>query len=363
MTTVLKELSKKDYEFFLSASTTKNYMQSIEMYDRYKKNGREAYLLGLCEGEKIIIAGLVSVYYQRLGKKIFTMSRGPIFEPNQNLKKIFKFINEAKSFIKSKGGICLQISPYVLASELPKNFKSEAKKNDLKYLGEYEQVKWIYTINFSDIDKLPQKKVPENKRNYDLSKINLDEKSEDVLFKQLHNNHRRAIKSAIKKYNLSLRELKIDEYGKLYEIIKESGDTQGFTPRQTSFYKEMKENFKEKVMAVVAELPDKTPIAVGFFISYGSDLIYLSGGMKRDYKKYGAPHLIQWTMIKYAYANGFKKYNFWGTNPDPKNGVFRFKQGFSGKTEEFIGTFITPITFLGKIYIKKIKTAEHRNLQ
>ena len=67
-------------------------------------------------------------------------------------------------------------------------------------------------------------------------------------------------------------------------------------------------------------------------------------------------------MIKYAYANGYNKYNFWGTNPDPENGVFKFKQGFHGEVEEFVGTFASSLSPLGAVYLKKLHKAEHRDL-
>ena len=67
-------------------------------------------------------------------------------------------------------------------------------------------------------------------------------------------------------------------------------------------------------------------------------------------------------MIRYAYANGYKKYNFWGTNPDPNNGVFKFKQGFHGEVEDFVGTFAAPLNLIGKLYLKKLHKKEHRNL-
>ena len=76
----------------------------------------------------------------------------------------------------------------------------------------------------------------------------------------------------------------------------------------------------------------------------------------------GAPHLVQWTMIKYAYANGYKQYNFWGTNPDPEDGVFQFKEGFHGEVREFTDAFIAGLSPIGTIYTKKLRYAKHRSL-
>ena len=144
--------------------------------------------------------------------------------------------------------------------------------------------------------------------------------------------------------------------------MQESGKVHGFVPREQKFFEQLKKHFGPDVTAVVAELPDGTPIAAAFFILYGNEVIYLSSGFRRAHKKLGGPHLIQWAMIKYAYANGFKKYNFWGTNPDPENGVFKFKQGFHGAVEEFVGTFAAPLSALGKVYLNKLHYAKQRDL-
>ncbi len=363
MNRIFREISEDEFTKFTLSSPTKNYMQSLEMFRRYKKTGREAYLLGLVENKKILVAGLTSVIYKKYGKKFFTMSRGPVMDFKLGTDVLTEFLNETKKFLKEKNGIILQISPSLLVPDAPKDFKEKLEKAKFKYLGEYEQVKWIYTINFSEIENLPKVSLAESERSYNVLDNTLDAEAEKILFRTLHKNHRYTVKYATERFDLRLRELDVDEYNMLYDLVKEAGTVHGFVPRDVNFYKELKENFKEKATAVIAELPDGTPIATGFFLLYGDEVIYLSSGMKREYKKLGGPHLIQWAMIKYTYKNGFLKYNFWGTHPDPENGVFKFKQGFNGKVEEFIGTFIAPLDTLGKIYIKKLKPAEQRDLQ
>ncbi len=363
MSKIFREIKEEEFASFLKTLPAKNYMQSLEMFRRYRKTGREAYLLGLIEDKKILVAGLVSVIYKKYGKKIFTMSRGPVMDFKLETEVLVEFLDETKKFLKKKNGISLQISPNLLVSDAPKDFKEKLEKAKFKYLGEYEQVKWIYTINFSEIENLPKISLAEDERDYDVLNNTLDAEAEKILFRTLHKNHRYTVKYATERFDLKLRELKVDEYNILYDLVKEAGAVHGFVPRDVNFYKELKENFGEKATAVVAELPDGAPIATGFFLLYGSEVIYLSSGMRREYKKLGGPHLIQWAMIKYTYKNGFLKYNFWGTHPDPENGVFKFKQGFNGKVEEFVGTFVAPLDTLGKIYIKKLKPAEQRDLQ
>ena len=72
---------------------------------------------------------------------------------------------------------------------------------------------------------------------------------------------------------------------------------------------------------------------------------------------FNAQYLIQYEMLKFAKENNYKKYNFLGIkgNFDPKDedyGVYKFKKGFGGHVEEYIGDFDLPINVF--YYINKI---------
>ncbi|MBR2658650.1 peptidoglycan bridge formation glycyltransferase FemA/FemB family protein [Candidatus Saccharibacteria bacterium] len=351
MKNTFRELTLEEFETFADECPSKNYMQSPAMYNRYQKIGRECYLLGLLNGDKVVVAGIASVIYERFGQKIFTFSRGPLTMDAKNTKPFTDFLDNCKTFLKSKHGMVLQISPNILVDEAPKDFTSALKQHHFKDLGEYEQVKWTYALPFDKIENLP-KAVPGEP----------DEAAEQILLRSFRKDHRYTIRYATERYNINVRKLDVSEYNILLKMIEESGKVHGFVPRDLKFFEQLADAFQDDVVAMVAELPDGTPIAAAFFILYGDEIIYLSSGLSREHKKLGGPHLIQWTMIKYAYEHGYKKYNFWGTNPDPENGVFKFKQGFHGEIEEFVGTFAAGLSPLGKIYLNKLHYAKQRDL-
>jgi lipid II:glycine glycyltransferase (peptidoglycan interpeptide bridge formation enzyme) len=355
-----REISFDEFKEFAEACPTKSYMQSPQMFERYQKTGRECYLLGAFLDEELVVAGIASNIYERYGHKIFTFSRGPLADFSKHEKELYYFLDETKKNLKPKHGIVLQISPSLLAPNAPKDFATKLKSHGFKYLGEYEQVKWTYAIDFSKIENLPPVEPPKQKSPTLSPEISPE--SEQILTRSFRRDHRYTIKYATERYGIKLRELQPSEYNILLKLLEESGRQHGFIPRDQKFFEQMADAFGSEVSAVVAELPDGTPIAAAFFILYGDEVIYLSSGLSREHKKLGGPHLIQSAMIKYAYANGFKKYNFWGTNPDPENGVYKFKQGFHGEVEEFVGTFAAPISPLGTIYLKKLRAAEHRDL-
>lgn len=334
-------------------------MQDSAMMRRYQKNGRESYLLGLFAGNTLVVAGIMSVIYERFGRKIFTFSRGPLFDPAHH-EDFYDFLMHCKTFAKSKSGSVLQISPSLLCPDAPQDFSKKLKSLGFKYLGEYEQVKWIYALDFSKIDDLPPRK-PTSKRTPVLEP-SLEPDLEQKLLRHFRRDHRYTIKYAAERYGLKLRELSPSEYQILLDQVAESGKVHGFVPRDLKFFEQMKDAFSDDVVAIAAEMPDGTPIAAAFFILTGDEVIYLSSGFSREFKKLGAPHLIQWAMIRFAYANGYRKYNFWGTNPDPENGVYKFKQGFHGELEEFVGTYAAGLDIFGKIYLLKLHAREQRDL-
>lgn len=353
-------ITESEFETFTKLCPCKNYMQSLDMYKRYQAIGRESYLVGLVKKNEVLVAGIASVIYERFGHKIFSFSRGPIAD-YAKVDNFTLFLDECKKFLKTKRGIALQISPNLLVPVAPKDFDIILKKHGFKSLGEYEQVKWTYALDFAKISNLPRVSAIEHRT--PVLEPSLPEESEHTLLRSFRRDHRYTIKYATERYNLKLRELDINEYPILLKLMAESGKVHGFVPRDQKFFEQLKQHFGSDVTAVVAELPDGTPIAAAFFILYGNEVIYLSSGFSREHKKLGGPHLIQWAMIKYAYANGYQKYNFWGTNPDPENGVFKFKQGFHGEIEEFVGTYIAPLSTIGKAYINKLHYAKQRDLQ
>lgn len=357
---VFREITPDEFEQFTAACPAKNYMQSRLMYDRYQAIGRESYLLGLCDGSTLVVAGLASKIYERLGRKVFAFSRGPLADYASHAEAFYAFLDEAKRFLKAKSGMVLQISPSLLTPNAPNDFNAQLKSRGFKPLGEYEQVKWTYAIDFQNHPTLPRKS-PLQPKSAPLDPP-LSSEETQALISSFRRDHRATIRHATKRYGLTLRELPVTEYQILLDLIRESGKVHGFVPRDLDFFRQIKEAFGDEATAIVAEDPDGRPIAAAFFLLYGDEVIYLSSGFSREHKKLGGPHLIQWAMIQFAYGNGYRQYNFWGTNPDPENGVHQFKQGFHGALQEFVGTYAAPLTPVGRAYVAKLKYQEQRDL-
>ena len=189
-----REINVDEFEKFAKNCETKSYMQSLPMFKRYQKNGRECYLLGAYNNGELTVAGLASNIYEHYGKKIFTFSRGPLTDYSKNVQDLYFFLDESKKFLKTKKGIVLQISPSLIASNTPKNFNIELKNHGFKYLGEYEQVKWTYVIDFGKNEKLPP--VAPQKEKSAVLKPELPPDTEQILLRSFRRDHRYTIKYA-----------------------------------------------------------------------------------------------------------------------------------------------------------------------
>ena len=334
----LIDLSCSDFEKFVSKQPCNNFLQSPEMASRYEKKHIEHYLLGLKFNNNIEVAALVRASTSRFGK-IFKISGGPILNYNsKNAQKLLEsFTALISDFLKEKGGIALQISPNISASSSIKSYFCSLK---YKYLGEYESAKWIYIIPTKDKDP-------------------------NVMFKDFRRNHQRLIRRA-EKSNLSIRELKPSELKILKSIAAAAGERHGFKDPDLSYYKEMKNAFKDKVSFKVCELTqdEKTiPIMAGMFIYYGDEIVCPYSGSLKEYQRYGGAHFMHWTIIQEAIKKNVSRYNLYGTHKNPENGVYQFKLGFNGQSEELLGTFLLPLTFSGKILSLTKTTKEEREVR
>ncbi|MBR5621433.1 peptidoglycan bridge formation glycyltransferase FemA/FemB family protein [Candidatus Saccharibacteria bacterium] len=375
------EISGEEYRDFVERQKMDNFLQSAEMFSRYQKIGKESYLLGGFEGDKLVVAGLAVKMREKLGKKIYNMPRGPIWDDTapESLEVLQSFLGGVERILKAKGGMVLQISPNVwrkrrTAAEDEKETKKgesedvEGGKNDssgekvenglvvedwpegeqirnslvkrgFKDLGEYEQVKWAYILELEG-------KTPE-----------------DILM-NFRYSHRRNVRLAAEKYGIKVRELNDDEIHVLKEITEQTGERRGFKDPEVKYYKDMKEAFGDKVKFMVAEYEGK-PVAAAMFMTYGGETIYLFSGSDRNYKKYAGPHLMQWEVIKKALEEGVSFYNFYGTHPvelPGEKGVYEFKRGFRGEFIEYVGTFAKPLDMAGKLYLSRMKYHEFGEL-
>ena len=373
----------------------RSFLQSDAMWRRYQGEGREAYLVGVREGRKVLGAGLVTARPWRLGRKIWRVAGGWLLDyDGERRQEILRALTEGvRKLAREKGAIAVMISPNVEAQPRDAECRVVAGKDHLavkgelerlgyKYLGEYEQAKWQYVLE-------------------------LKGQTAEGLFNEFRSGHRWQMRRA-EKDGVRVRELGEGELGILKAIAAEAGERHGFLDPELEYYRSMKEYFGEQVKFVVAEMPaaklraerekaegvegtgvsagarasartgaadevlkkgemvngeKMIPLAAAMFVNDGREMVYLYSGSARKYQKYGGAHLIQWEMIQEALAAGCERYNFYGVRPVAGDGVYKFKQGFRGHVEELLGTFALPVGALGKVYVGRIPEREMREVR
>ncbi|MEG0138893.1 MAG: peptidoglycan bridge formation glycyltransferase FemA/FemB family protein, partial [Bacilli bacterium] len=351
----------------------------------------------------IIGASMLLAKEKFMGKKEFYAPRGFLIDYNDQ-QLVNDFTNEIKSFVLNHNGFVLRIDPYLVYKQRNINgdiiagIDNTTVVNTLKKIGftkcsNDEQLKWLYVLE-------------------------LENKTEDDIFKEMCSNTRNIIRKTLKS-NIKLRYLKKDDLYLFEKITNETGSRRGFNSKNLDYYTQMKDLFKDEVLFVVAELnltcyisglnnelllqkkrldklsdvkanngkkselnititsllkkidnanaiketDGETIILSGaMFMAYGDELVYLFCGNYKKYINFGAQYFIQWEMIKYAIKNNFKRYNFYGISGvfdkrDESYGIYEFKKGFGGHVEELLGDYELGFGNHYKLYnfLKKVK--------
>jgi lipid II:glycine glycyltransferase (peptidoglycan interpeptide bridge formation enzyme) len=137
----------------------------------------------------------------------------------------------------------------------------------------------------------------------------------------------------------------------MYDLITKTQQRAGFIVRSKSYCIEY---WRAQIKADCAQLffasNNDVVLAGAFVTKIGDKAWYKDGGSRRDHNELMAPYLLQWEIMKSLKANGVVVYDFVGIPPrerrvpeDPMYGLFKFKQGFGGRVEQFIGAWDLPI--------------------
>ena len=393
-------LNDNEFQEFADNHPEHNFFQTLMMKNLLLKQGREVYLIGVREDNKLIAASLIASSSTFLHYKTFEALKGFLLDYN-DFHLLYFFTQEALKFIKTKKGFRLIIDPYIPFIQRDSEADIIKGKIDnrnvlefLKQMGYKEvknnvQVKWTYVLDIAG-------------------------KSPDELLKSFKPNTRNYINRTIKKYQLLVEEIDDQHLDSFKKITEETAQRRGFPDRSIEYYQDMlkffknqikvlickldcnlysanltkeKENLikklqdsqnkKENIQKEISKIKEKIkevqklkkeegkviPLAAAMFMLYGDEIVYLFSGSNDKYMKYCGQYLLQWEMIKYASLHNYKRYNFYGIkdvfNKNGKDyGVYEFKKGFNGYVEELLGAFELGTNKTYTIYqlLKKIKT-------
>ena len=395
-----QEITEKEYHDFWENHPLKTFLSSIEISKLREKSGWLTYYVGVKENNELIAATMLLAHKRHFNKYEFYSPRGYLLDFN-NEELVSFFTNNLKKFIKEKNGYIFRVDPYVIYKErdIDGNIVEGGKDNskivdNLLKLGfikskTKEQVGWMFSLD-------------------------IENKTEDELLKEMRQNTRNTIKKA-EKIGIDVEEVDYDNLNIFYKILKDTGERRDFHVRDISYYQEMYKLFspknevkffvtklnlkkyidrinnekkekeerleklednrfnegkikslkedintferriKEAEDIIEKEKKDTIYLSGSMFILIQPEIVYLSSGNYEEYMKFNSQYLIQWELIKYGLKNGFKKHNFYGIpeniNEHPKDyGIYEFKKGFNGYVEELIGEYELPITWHYKLF-------------
>ena len=374
-----EEISAEGFRAFANQSPYKSFMQTPEIAKLRGKSGWTAHYVAVKKDNEILGASMLVSKPAFMKKLYFYAPGGPLMDL-ENTKLVDFFFDNLKTYIKSKNGYLLHIDPYY---EL-----IERDRDGLPVEGGFNHKKALENLEKQGFKEMKNASQPKY-----LFVTPIENRTETELMESFKRNTRNHIRKA-EKMGVTIRELGRDELDKFKKITESTSERRHFTDKPLSYYETMYDLFHARgevkfmvAEAVVSEVgmerglsEDKvenggfetirdngserseephddgrdearrettipTVLSAAMFMTYGSEVIYLFSGSDEQYMRdYNAQYLIQYHMLKFAAANHFKIYNFYGINglPDENSkdyGIYEFKKGFGGHVVELIGSF------------------------
>lgn len=179
--------------------------------------------------------------------------------------------------------------------------------------------------------------------------------TEDDLLRQMHPKTRYNIRVALR-HEVTVEERTtaegLDMFWSLAQEIERRGQFH-YHPRE--YYDTMLETLGHRAHAlrILVAFHKGTPLAAGLFIRFGDVVTYAHGASTTARAHVMAPTLLHWEALLRAKAAGARTYDFFGIDArggieHPWAGITRFKRGFGGREEHWIGaadTVFDPLAY------------------
>ena len=320
--------------------------------------------------EDVIAACLLTEARSLKFFKYFYTHRGPVMDFN-NLVLVRFFFKSLTAYLKKHNCLYVLVDPYVLENlrqpngEIIESFDNRALIKTMEELGYKHQG---YTVGYDTMSQIRW-----------LSVLNLKDKSEDQLLKEMDYQTRRNIKKTYE-MGVKVKTLPIEETDTFFELFKMAEEKHGFKFREEPYFVEMQKTYEDHAMLKLAyidlqdyldtlqtkhqnlnqQLKDvektleenpnskknKTKhtqvkqqfdsnarkirqtkekiaeegqvlhLAAALYIYNDYEVYYLSSGSNPKYNAYMGAYRLQWDMIQFAKEHNIDRYNFYGVTGD-----------------------------------------------
>ena len=401
----LKEISFKELENFALTTDEVSFHQTKGWAKLKSHNGWSHYVVGLYDEKKKLTAAalLLAKEVPIIKKYMFYSPRGFLINYH-DLALLKTFTEEIKSFVKERKGIFIKIDPYVMYKQRDLNgdlvkegIDNSDTVNNLKELGykhfgfnlmqDTLQPRWMHTItvegkNVEEIMKDMDPKTRQILRKNERLGVKVREITRDELpvFKDImqHTGERREFIDRPLSYyenmwdslhdegilkiliaevdfdeEIKNTEEEIAEFEESIKARKKQYEDKSKPMNEKKYHakQEFEKNEIKRLKKNIEKYEDmkekygKKPILGGIlFLIYGNEVLSLYGGSKEELMSFQSAYTLHFAGIKYAIANGYKRYNFYGITGDfssnnPLLGLYLFKKSFGGQVVELIGEF------------------------
>lgn len=162
-------------------------------------------------------------------------------------------------------------------------------------------------------------------------------KSEDELMKSFESKTRYNIRLAERK-GVTVSEDNSDAaFEKYLELTKETTSRDKFFAHSEKYHRLMWQYLKDKIAHLLVAKYNNEIIVAWILFTYDGVLYYPYGASTHKYKNAMAPNLMMWEAIKFGKKLGMKTFDLWGR--EPGKGFTKFKEGYTPKVIEFVGTW------------------------
>ena len=311
---------KREFTSFLKNHPRCNFQQSLE-WAKIKTSWITEVILAEDVNKKII--GSLTVWVRKIPifGNIMYAPRGPICDIH-NLEVLKQLTEGAKILAKKYKAIVLRIEPDIKSDdEKYRNLMLELGyliKDDAKNFREEIQPRYVFRLDVKD-------------------------KTEDELFKNLHQKTRYNVRLATKK-GVTIKDGTKEDLKDFHKIMITTGKRDGFIIRPLEYFEKMYDALGPEHMKILMAYYEGKPISGVIPIIYGNKTWYLYGASSNEHRNLMPNYLLQWEMIKLAVANKSEIYDLRGVPgiADDSNGLYRFKKGFGAEYTEFIGEVYIP---------------------
>lgn len=363
-------LTSGEFEKFTSSHFS-HYTQSRIHFDNRSELKGDVHIVGVKDDSDNVIAATLMTEARALKVfKYFYTHRGPVMDYS-NIELVHFFFKSLTRYLKKHNCLYVLVDPYILENlrnadgEILESYDNRAVIKTLEELG-YKHQGW--SVGYSTMSQIRW-----------LSILDLKDKSEDQLLKEMDYQTRRNIKKTYE-MGVKVRTLPMDETDTFFELFQMAEEKHGFKFRDKPYFYEMQKTYKDHAMlklayidlkdylstlqekhdsltqqladvdAVLKENPNSKKnknkrtqiqqqvdsndrklnetkdkiaqegeilnLAAALYLYNDHEVYYLSSGSNPKYNAYMGAYRLQWDMIKFAKEYNVDRYNFYGITGD-----------------------------------------------